>query len=119
VLFEFLYVVLVLDLDRRRVVGYGVTKHPTAKWTANVIVDAFPWDKAPRYLLRDRDAIYGPYFQKRIEGMGMKEVLTAPQSPWQNPFVERVIGSVGRELLDYVIVLGEGHLRRLLKDCFA
>jgi len=117
--FETLYVFVILDLDRRRVVGYGVTKHPTAEWTANIVVDTFPWDTAPRYLLRDRDAIYGAHFRTRIKGMGIKEVLTAPQSPWQNPYAERVIGSVRRELLDHVIVFGEGHLKRLLKDYFA
>src|SRR2546428_6228952 len=81
---------------------------PTAAWTAQQIIEAFPDDSAPRYLLRDRDSIYGAEFRRRVEGIGIAEVLTAPRSPWQNPFAERVIGTIRRELLDHVIVLNEG-----------
>src|SRR6266404_476380 len=91
-----------------------LTDFPTAAWTAQQLVEAFPDDSAPRYLLRDRDGIYGGEFRRRVNGMGIAEVLTAPRSPWQNPLVERVIGTIRRELLDHVIVLNEGHLRRRL-----
>jgi transposase InsO family protein len=91
-----------------------VTEHLTALWTAQQIVDAFPDDSAPSYLLRDRDAIYGEQFRRRMQGMRIEEVLTAPHSPWQNPFAERLIGSLRRECLDHVVVLGERHLRRIL-----
>jgi len=81
-------------------------------------VDTFPWDEAPRYLLRDRDRVYGASFRRRVRNMGIEEVLIAPQSPWQNPYVERLIGSIRRECLDHAIVLHERHLRRLLTDYF-
>jgi transposase InsO family protein len=90
-----------------------VTDHPTAVWTARQIIEAFPDDSAPRFLLRDRDAIYGKAFARRVKGMGIREVLTAPCAPWQNPFVERMIGSIPRECLDHFMVLSETHLRRL------
>src|SRR5438105_2857989 len=89
---------------------------PTAAWTAQQIVEAFPDDSAPRYLLRDRDSIYGGEFRRRVKGMCIAEVLSSPRSPWQNPFAERVIGTLRRELLDHVIVLSEGHLRRHLRS---
>ena len=114
-----LFVFLVLAHHRRRVVHFNVTEHPTAHWTAQQIVDAFPNDTAPSYLLRDRDAVYGDAFRQRVKGMGIGEVLTAPSSPWQNPFVERLIGSVRRECLDHVLVLSEPHLRRILTAYFA
>ena len=82
-------------------------------WTAQQIVEAFPWDSAPKYLLRDRDAIYGETFQKRIRAMGIEQVFSAPRSPWQNPFVERRIGTLRRDCLDHVIALNECHLRRI------
>jgi transposase InsO family protein len=91
-----------------------VTEHPTAAWTAQQLVDTFPDDTAPSYLLRDRDSIYGHAFRQRVRGMGIREVLTAPSSPWQNPFAERLIGSVRHECLDHVLVLNERHLRRIL-----
>src|SRR3989441_1507652 len=112
--FRVLYVFVVLLHHRRRVVHFNVTETPTAAWTAQQIVEAFPDDSAPRYLLRDRDGIYGGEFRRRVKGMLIAEVLTAPRSPWQNPFVERVIGTIRRELFDHVIVLNEGHLRRRL-----
>ena len=90
----------------------------TAEWTAQQIVNAFPWDEAPRLLLRDRDSIYGEFFQRRIKNMGIKQVVTAARSPWQNPFVERLIGSIRRECLDHVIVMNEKHLRRILAAYF-
>ena len=116
--FKVLFVLLVLAHDRRRVVHFNITENPTAQWTAQQIVEAFPWDSAPRYLLRDRDAIYGERFQRRVERMGIEQVLSAPRSPWQNPFVERLIGSVRRDCLDLVIVLSERHLRRILSMYF-
>jgi transposase InsO family protein len=116
--FKVLFVFIVLAQARRRIVHFNVTEHPTAQWTALQISEAFPWEAAPRYLIRDRDRAYGPAFRTRVECMGIEEVLTAPRSPWQNPFAERVIGSIRRECLDHVIVLNELHLRRLLGDCF-
>jgi putative transposase len=113
-----LYVFVVLAHDRRRVVHFNVTEHPTAEWTAQQMIEAFPEDKAPRYLIRDRDGIYGGYFRNRVYGMNIEEVLTAAQSPWQNPFVERLIGSIRRECLDHIIVFNETHLRCILKQYF-
>jgi len=112
--FRVLYVFVLLH-HRRKVVHFNVTDSPTAVWTGQQIVEAFPNDSAPRYLLRDRDSIYGGEFRRRVKSMGSAEVLTAPRSPWQNPFAERVIGTIRRELLDQVIVLNEGHLRRRLR----
>jgi putative transposase len=114
-----LFVFVVLAHHRRRVIHFNVTEHPTAHWTAQQIVDAFPNDSAPSYLLRDRDQIYGEQFRRRVKGMGIEEVLTAPQSPWQNPFAERLIGSIRRECLEHVVVFGERHLRRILAAYFA
>jgi transposase InsO family protein len=113
-----LFVFVVLAHDRRRVLNFTVTEHPSATWTAQQIVDAFPDDSAPSYLLRDRDSIYGHAFRQRVKGMGITEVLTAPHSPWQNPFAERLIGSIRRECLNHVLVLGERHLRRVLNRYF-
>lgn len=114
-----LFVLVVLAHHRRRVVHFSVTEHPTAHWTAQQVVDAFPDDYTPAYLLRDRDSVYGQAFHQRVKGMGIEEVLTAPHSPWQNPFAERLIGSVRRECLDHVVVFGERHLRRVLGRYFA
>jgi putative transposase len=114
-----LFVLVVLAHHRRRVVHFNVTDHPTARWTAQQIVDAFPNDTAPSYLLRDRDHVYGEQFRHRVKGMRIDEVLTAPHSPWQNPFAERLIGSIRRECLDHVLVLSENHLRRMLARYFA
>jgi transposase InsO family protein len=119
VTFRVLFVFVILTHERRRVVHFNITEHPTAQWTAQQGVEAFPWDEAPRYLLRDRDRIYGTAFRQRVRHMGIKEVLTAPQSPWQNPYVERLIGSIRRECLDQVIVLHERHLQHLLSSYFA
>ncbi len=116
VTFRVLYVFVVLLHHRRQVVHLNVTDSPTAAWTAQQIVEAFPHDSAPRYLLRDRDCIYGGEFRRRVTGMRIAEVLTSPRSPWQNPFVERLIGTIRRELLDHVIILNERHLRRRLQS---
>jgi transposase InsO family protein len=114
-----LFVLVILAHHRRRVVHFNVTEHPTAAWTAQQLVDAFPDESAPAYLLRDRDCVYGQPFRHRVKGMGIEEVLTAPQSPWQNPFAERLIGSIRRECLNHVLVLGERHLRRTLARYFS
>ncbi len=119
--FRVLFVFIVLRHDRRRILHFNVTEHPTAEWSAQQIVDAFPWDSAPRFMLRDRDGIYGAYFKRRVAELGIQQVLTAPRSPWQSPYVERVIGSVRRECLDHVIVLNDRHARRILReyvDCY-
>jgi transposase InsO family protein len=112
--FRILYVFLFLAVERRRILHFAVTEHPTAAWAAQQVVEAFPWDTAPRYLLRDRDTIYGDWFRRRVQNMNIEEVLTAPQSPWQNPYSERLNGSIRRECLDHVIVLSEAHLKRIL-----
>jgi transposase InsO family protein len=117
--FRVLYVFIVLSHDRRHIVHFNVTAHPSAQWTAQQIVEAFAFDTAPRYLLRDRDSIYGDTVQRRIRSLAIEEVITAPRSPWQNPFVERVIGSIRRDCLDHVIVLNERHLRRILREYFS
>ena len=113
-----LYVFLVLATDRRRVVHFNVTANPTAEWTAQQMVEAFPWESPPKYLLRDRDAIYGAAFRKRVASLDFEEILTAPRSPWQNPYVERLTGTIRRECLDHVIVLNERHLKRVLRGYF-
>ena len=117
--FSVLYCFIVLRHDRRRVVYFNVTRHLTAQWTAQQVVEAFPNDEAPRFLLRDRDSIYGHHFENRIRNMGIEEVVIAPRSPWKNPLVERLIGSIRRECLDHVVVLNEAHLRRILNAYFA
>jgi transposase InsO family protein len=109
--FRLLYCFLVLSHDRRCVLHFGVTAHPTSVWTARQLVEAFPFAAAPRFLLHDRDSIYGNSFQKRANSLGIEELATAPRSPWQNPYVERLIGSIRRECLDHVIVLNEAHLQ--------
>jgi transposase InsO family protein len=112
--FRLLFVFIVLHHERRRIMHFSITGHPTSIWTSQQIREAFPWDTAPRYLIRNRDGSYGGVFRSRLDAMGILEVLTAPQSPWQNAYVERVIGSIRRECLEHVIVLNAGHLRRLL-----
>ena len=112
--FRLLFVFIVLHHERRRIVHFGVTAHPTAAWVRQQITEAFPWDTAPRYMIRDRDSVYGLVVRARIRTMDIEEVVTAPRSPWQNPYAERVIGSIRRECLDHLIVLGERHLRRVL-----
>ncbi len=114
-----LFVFLVLAHHRRRVLHFNVTANPTARWTAQQMIEAFPWDPPPKYLLRDRDGIYGQTLRKRVKGLRFEEVLIAPRSPWQNPYVERLIGSIRREFLDHVIVVNDRHLERILKSYFA
>jgi putative transposase len=111
-------VLLILAPERRRVVHFNITEHPTAPWTAQQVTEAFPWDEAPRYLLRDRDRVYGASFRQRVRHVGIEEVVIALRSPWQNPYVERLIGSIRRDCLDHVIVLHERHLRRILTGDF-
>jgi transposase InsO family protein len=113
---KLLFVLVILAHQRRRIVHVNLTEHPTAAWTVQQVVDTVPWDEAPHYLLRDRDRIYGDDFRQRVRNMEIEEVLIAPQSPWQNPYVERLIGSIRRDLLDHVIVFNERHLRRLLTE---
>jgi putative transposase len=113
--FQVLYVFLVLAHDRRRVVHFAVTAHPTAEWTAHQLREAFPWDTAPRYLLRDRDPIFGQAFVEQVKAMGIKQVLSVPRSPWQRAYMERVIGSIRRECLDHLIVFNERSLKRHLQ----
>src|SRR5215471_8657539 len=112
--FQVLCVFLVLAHDRRRIVHFNVTRHPTAEWTVQQLREAFPFGQIPRYLLRDRDSIFGGDFREGVKAMGMKEVLSAPRSPWQRAYVERVIGTIRRECLDHVIVFNEVSLHRTL-----
>ena len=116
--FRILFCFVVLRHHRRLVVHFNVTDHPTAEWTSQQVVDAFPEDSAPTFLIRDRDSIYGEFFRRRVENMGIEEVPTAPRSPWQSPSVERLIGSIRRECLNHFIVLNERHLRRILSSYF-
>ena len=113
--FSFLYVLVILGHHRRQVLSFGVTSHPTAEWIARQITDAFPWTEAPRYLIRDRDAVYSQVVTRRLKSMGIRDRPTAPRSPWQNGYVERLIRSIRRECLDHIVVFGEAHLRRILK----
>ena len=104
--------------SRRKVVHFNVSSNPSAQWTAQQVVEAFPWETVPKYLMRNRDSIYGVFLRSRMKNMGIKEVISAPRSPWQNPFVERVIGSIRRECTDHVIVLNEAHLKNILCSYF-
>src|SRR3984885_14465754 len=117
--FRVLFVFVVLSHARRRVLHFQVTEHPSQDWTMQQIREAFPWDQGCQYLLRDRDAIYGDDWVEMTKGLGIEEVITAPRSPWQNPFLERLIGSVRRECLDHMIVWNERSLRRTLRSYFA
>jgi len=114
--FRVLYVFIILSHDRRKIVYFNITSNPYGQWAGQQIIEAFPWDEAPRYLLRDNDGIYGDDFTTRVESMDIEEVSIAPRSPWQNPYCERVIGSIRRECLDHMIILGESHLSRILTD---
>jgi putative transposase len=116
--FQLLYALIVLSLDRRRVVHFEVTPNPRQDWLSRQMTEAFPWETGPRYLLRDRDKSYGPAFRHRVRAMGITEVITARRSPWQNPYAERLIGSIRRECLDHVIIFSERHLRRVLSSYF-
>jgi transposase InsO family protein len=113
---DMLYAFVIVRLGRRELVWINVTANPTAEWVARQITEAFPWDEAPYYLIRDRDRIYGSVVTRRLRAMGIRDKPTAPASPWQNGFAERLIGSIRRECVDHMIVLGEVHLRRILKS---
>jgi transposase InsO family protein len=112
--FKLLYCLVILGHGRRKFIHYAVTAHPTAEWVARQIVEAFPWDAAPEYLVRDRDAVYGEVVRRRLRGLGIRDRPIAPRSPQQNAYVERLIGSVRRECIDHVIVFGESHLHRIM-----
>lgn len=114
--FRILYVLVILSHERRHIVHFNEAEHPTDQWLAQQLVEAFPFDTAQRYLVRDRDRKYGSRYAARVESLGIDEVLIAPRSPWQNPYVERVIGSIRRDILDHVIILNERHLGRLLRE---
>ncbi len=113
--FKLLFGLVILRHDRRRLVHVAVTANPTADWIACQISEAFPWDTVPKYLIRDRDGAYGQVFKRRVRAMGIRDRPTAPRSPWQNAYVERLIGSVRRECLDHLVIFGEAHLRRVLR----
>ncbi len=113
--FKLLYGLVILRHTRRRLVSISVTSNPTAEWIAGQVTDAFPWDEAPRHLIRDRDGAFGPAYTRRIRAMEIRDHPTAPRSPWQNGHVERLIGSIRRESLDHLVVFGEAHLRDVLK----
>ena len=113
--FNLLYAFVIVRLDRRELVWINVTHKPTAEWIARQLTEAFPWDGAPRYLLRDNDRVYGDVALRRIGAMGIRDKPIAPAAPWQNGFVERLIGSIRRECLDHLVILSEAHLRRILK----
>jgi transposase InsO family protein len=113
--FDLLYALVIIRLDRRDLVWINVTASPTAEWIARQVTEAFPWDNAPQYLIRDRDGIYGTLVTRRLRAMGIRDKPTAPASPWQNGFAERLIGSIRRECVDHLVVLGEAHLRRILR----
>jgi transposase InsO family protein len=112
--FERLFAFLVLGHGRRQLLWFAVTRNPTAEWLAQQIVQAFPWDTAPTYLVRDNDGAYGQAFTRRLRAMGIRDRPTSPRSPWQNPYAERLIGTLRRECLDHVLIFGERHLRRIL-----
>ena len=114
--FDLLYALVIVRLDRRDLVWINVTTNPTAEWIARQITEAFPWDDAPEYLIRDRDRIYATVVTRRLRAMGIRDTPVAPASPWQNGFAERLIGSIRRECLDHFVVLGEAHLRRILRS---
>src|SRR5947208_8469053 len=114
--FDLLYALVIVRLDRRDLVWINVTANPTAEWVARQITEAFPWDEAPRHLIRDRDRIYGSVVTRRLRTMGIRDKPTAPASLWQNGFAERLIGSIRRECVDHIIVLGEVHLRQILQS---
>jgi transposase InsO family protein len=114
--FNLLHVLVIVRLARRKLVWINVTPHPTAEWIAQQITEAFPWSEAPRYLIRDQDGIYGAAVARRLRAMGIRDKPIAPGSPWQNGFAQRLIGSIRRECVDHMVVLGEAHLRRVLKS---
>ncbi len=114
--FDLLYALIIVRLNRRELVWVNVTAHPTAEWIARQITEAFPWNEVPRYLIRDRDAIYGIVVRRRLRSMGIRDKPISAGSPWQNCFAERLIGSIRRECVDHLVVFGEQHLRRALRS---
>ena len=114
--FRILFVLVILSHDRRRILHFNVTANPTATWTARQLLEACGIDSTPRFLLRDNDSIYGTAFRRQVAALGIAEVTTAPRSPWQNPYAERVIGSIRRECLDHMIVLGRRHLKKIIAN---
>src|SRR5258705_1063915 len=114
--FDLLYALVIVRLARRDLVWINVTTHPIADWIARQITEAFPWNEAPRHLIRDRDQVYGAAATRRLRAMGSRDKPIGPGSPWQNGFAERLIGSIRRECVDHIVVLGEMHLRRVLKS---
>lgn len=114
--FGLLYAFVIVRLDRRDLVWINVTANPTAEWVERQLTEAFPWNEAPRYMIRDRDRIFGTIVRRRLRAMGIRDKPAAPASPWQNGFAERMIGSIRRECVDHVIVLGEAHLRQILRS---
>jgi transposase InsO family protein len=114
--FDLVYAFVIVRIDRRELVWINVTKTPTAEWVARQITEAFPWDGAPGYMIRDRDRIYGGIVTRRLRAMGIRDKPTAPVSPWQNGFAERLIGSIRRECLDHIVVFGEAHLLAILRS---
>jgi hypothetical protein len=114
--FRLLYGLLILQHDRRQILWLGVTAHPTAEWISHQLTEAYGWKVAPQYIIRDRDAVYGDVFIRRLRAMSIRDRPTAPRSPWQNGYSERAIGSIRRECLDHVVVFGERHLRHLLRS---
>jgi transposase InsO family protein len=118
VTFRLLYVLIIIRHERRTIVHFNITEAPSAAWTAQQVVNAFPDDTAPEYVLRDRDSIYGPVFARRVDGMGIQQKLIAPRSPWQSPYVERLIGSIRRECLDQIIVINQAQLHQTLQSYF-
>jgi transposase InsO family protein len=114
--FKLMYGIAILHLKRRELIWTNATFHPTAEWIAQQLTEAFPWERTPSHLIRDRDASYGAVFKRRLSSLGIRDHPTAPRSPWQNGYAERIIGSIRRECLDHTIVFGEAHLRRTLKS---
>jgi len=112
--FRVLFVLVMLTHSRRRLMHLNVTEHPTAEWKARQLLEACALEEASRYLIRDRDQIYGERFSRQARTLGIQEVVIAPRSPWQTAYAERVVGSIRRECLDHVVVIGERHLREIL-----
>ena len=113
--FDLLYAFIIIRLDRRDLAWINVTTNPTAEWIARQLTEAFPWNEAPLYLIRDRDRVYGDIVTRRLRAMGIRDKPIAPGTPWQNGFAERLIGSIRRECVDHIVVLSEAHLRRILQ----